>query len=409
VSLLGRLLGAEDGGYATQGPLDDYWYGERGAGSRAGVTVNAETACGVSTVFRCVAVIAEAVAQLPLHLNRQTADGKTRETNALASLLARWPNPTDTAFEFREALVANALLAGRGYARIHPGALGAISELELLHPRCVREERIKSTRRAKFIYTPPEGGAPQPITQEEMFVLRGPFHAPRGIVAAARDSIGFTIAGERFGSAQYARKPQFPGVIELPGTLSDEKASKRMAESFRRSTAGEDGWFLPAVLEVGATWKQTGMSMIDAQWLDSRRFQVPEICRWFGVPPHMVGHLEGQGYGSVEQLSIEFVRTCIRPWGVRFEQAVDRDLLVDEQLSAELDIDQLSRGDTKARHEAHRISLGGNAFKSPDEVRAEEGLPPRGGRWGEIPVQLNTKQGSNPNDEPNNDPGAPNA
>lgn len=405
MTFLRRLLGAQESGFSTWGPADDRWYGERGAPTQSGAVVSVETANTIATVFRCVAIIAEGVAQLPIELFR---DDQV-EVSAVAQLLSRSPNPEDSAFEFREKMVASALLRGRGYARIHPGPLGPISELEPLPAACIREERITGTRRLRFVYRPQGSAREEVITQDEMFVLRGPAHAPRGIVAAARESFGLTLAQDRFGAAQFGRKPQMTGVIEVPGVLKDDKASERMARSFVAATSGEGNWFLPGVLEAGAQWKTVGMSMADAQWLDGRKFQGGEVCRWFGVPPHMVGYLDGQGYGSVEQLSIEFVRTCLRPWVIRFEQAADRDLLIDEAVRAELDMEELSRGDTAARYTAHRIALGGNAFKSPDEVRDEEGLPRRGGKWDEIPVQLNTKIGSDPKEPPNNDPGAPNA
>lgn len=357
----------------------DFWYRPAGAATQAGVDVSEDGALRISTVFRCVGILAGLVATLPLLMYRRRPDGgKDRATNhPLAAILHDQPNTWQTAFEFREQMQGHLLLRGNAYAEILPGPRGFADQLVPLHPDRVMPKKLDSGR---IVYEHrQDNGMRRTLVQDEVFHLRGPSSdGVKGlsVIALARESMGLALATEGFGARLFSQRPTMAGILKHPHRLTSE-ASKRMAESFTAATTGLANAHLPAVLEEGTDWVSVGMTSEDSQFLETRRFQVADIARWFGVPLPMLNETEKTtSWGTgIEQFMLAFVIHTLMPWLKRWEQAIGRDLvLATETYFAEFLVDALLRGATKERYEAYSIALGGRAWMAPNEARTRENL-----------------------------------
>ncbi len=379
MSLLARLLNPtiEAG---SPGPADDYWYTELSAGgiAQTGIRVDAVRALNASAVYACVKVLAESVASLPLITYEVQGDGgKHRATDhPLFELLHDQPNAFQSSFEFREMMMGHVALSGNAYAQIIPGRRGFAEQLIPLHPDRMRAEKLVNGR-LRYVYNR-EDGQRVDFNQEDIHHLRG-WSADgvtgMSVVGLARDSIGLAIATESYGGRYFSQNAQPGGVLEHPAKLSDE-AGKRITSSWQSAHAGVPNAHKVAVLEEGLKWHQIGLSNEDSQFLETRKFQIAEIARWFRIPPHMIGDLEKATFSNIEHQSINFVVHTLRPWLVRWEQAIRRDLILrPEQFTVEFVADGLLRGDTKSRYEAY--SQGINAgWMTRNEVRRLENLNP---------------------------------
>ena len=380
-------------------PWGDYWYTAAGAAaakSIAGVHVTADTALTVGAVYRAVQLLAGDVAQLPLHIFERLSDGGKRraDEHPLAALLSRQPNEWQTPFEFREMLTGHLLLRGNAYAEIVSGPRGFASALVPLHPAFMRVEQL-TTRRLRYRYMPQDGSGERRYTQDEILHLRG--LSSDGLVGLspvtlARTTIELAMAAEEFGARQFGQKPTLSGLLKAAKPMTDEQR-KSTAQSFRDAHSGPENWHSVAVLPPGLEWQSVGMSNEDAEFLATRKFEVAEIARWFGVPPHMLGDLDSAKFNTVEQQGIDYVTHSLGPWLVRWEQRIGRDLILDPlRFFAEFIRDALLRGDTAARYAAYHTATGGRAWMSPDEVRARENLNLRGGDLDEVREGLGSTQ-----------------
>jgi HK97 family phage portal protein len=369
-------------------PASNFWYQDPAWPDGSGVAVTPETALSSGAVFRATEIIANSVAQLPLVLYERLSDGGRRRAagEQLHRLLTIRPNVWQTPYEFRQMLTGHLVLRGNAYARIVPGAGGFADQLVPLHPGRMSVEQLDNLR-LRYVYSP-QNGARQTLTQDEVFHLRG--FSVDGLVGVSRISlmrtaVGLSIAGERFGAAQFGRRPLMAGILKYPGRFKDEGAARRIGESFRQLTAGPSGWHGVPVLEEGLDWMSVGMTNTDAEFLATRKFQVNEIARWMGVPPHLLADLDRATFSNIEHQAIDFVTFSLVAWLEAWEGAIERDLVVEpERLQVEHDTRALLRGDTTARFNAYRVGTGGRAVISPDEAREWEGLERRGGDLDEI-------------------------
>ena len=354
-------------------PIDDYWYGDYGEETASGTRINAATALQISAVFACVRVLAESVSSLPCIMYERTAKGRQRAgSHPLADLLHYQPNPYQTAIEFWDMLIGHAALRGRAYAEIIPGARGFVDRLMPLHPDRVRTS-YRRDGRPDYEYTE-LNGTKRPIAFDYMFTFSGPMDGI-SVVAAARESFGLAKATEEHAARMFGQGIQISGVLEHPKRL-DEATSKRIADSFSRAYAGVRNSHKPAVLEEGMKWTALGLTAEDSQFIQSRKFQINDIARWFRIPPHMVGDLERATFSNIEHQGIEFVTHTLRPWLVRIEMAIRRDLIIAQgRFYAEFLVDALMRGDTKSRYEAYNVGIN-SGILAPNEPREWENLNP---------------------------------
>lgn len=378
MSLLLQFLGINY--QADRNPADERWWSTTAVSSIAGVPVDADTALKISTAWACVGLLAETIASLPLVVFRYVGeDGRERaRNNPLYSILHDRPNETQTAAEFREMMTGHVLLRGNAYAQIVPGARGPVDQLVPIHPD--RVQKVEKLNNGRLRYQiKQDDGTPKPFNQEDIFHLRGPSKdgfTGMSVIDYARDSFGLTLAAERYGSRFFRNDSRPGGVLKTQKKLS-ENAAKRLKSSWQGAHSGTNQNSV-AVLEEGLEWQQVGISPEEAQFLETREFQAEDVCRWFRVPPHMVGLTsKATSWGSgIEQMSIGFVTYTLMPWLVRWEQSISRDLIIAPDLYfASFVVAGLLRGDTESRYRAYQTGIN-TGFMTRNEARRFENMNP---------------------------------
>lgn len=344
--------------------------------SRAGVAVNEETAMRISAVYACVRVIAETVASLPLPLYKRLPRGKEKAIyHPLYTVLHDLPNSDMTSFSFRETMMTHLLLWGNAYAQIIKRG-NQITELWPLHPAYVRVERESVTNKLVYRYT---GGTQEIVySSEQILHISGlSFDGIKGLspISMARETIGLAQATEEFGSRFFSNGARPGGILQHPGIVKDPE---RLRKSWEEVYKGVQNSHKIAVLEEGMTYKEIGIPPNDAQFLETRKFQLNEICRIFRVPPHLIGDLERATFSNIEHQSIDFVVHTIRPWLVRWEQAIQKALIPEEERAiyfAKFTVDGLLRGDFKTRMDGYAVGRQ-NGWYSANDIREFEDLNP---------------------------------
>lgn len=358
----------------------DYWYRPVGTASLAGVNVSEDTVRAISTVYRCVAILGGMIGYLPLMVYRSLAAGgkEPARNHPLWTPLHAQPNSWQTSFEWRELGMNHLLLRGNFYNEILEGPRGFADQLVPLHPDHVRVEQLDSRRLVYIVRR--KNGRSDTLVQDQVFHVRGPSKdgiTGLDVITLMRESTGIAAAAESFGARMFRDRPMMAGILKHPGKINDE-VGKRMATSFQAQTSGANA-HLPAVLEDGTDWVSVGVTPEQAQYLETRRFSIEEIARWFGVPLPFIGAMEkSTAWGTgIESLMIGMVIMTLAPWAVRWQQAISRDLiLAPETYFAEFTLEALLRGDTRSLYEAFRIATGGRAWMAPNEVRSKLNLNP---------------------------------
>ncbi|MBR1442205.1 MAG: phage portal protein [Firmicutes bacterium] len=351
--------------------------------STSGQRVNERTAMQLTTVYACVRILSEAIASLPLHLYRYTENGgKEKATDhPLYFLLHDEPNAEMTSFAFRETLMTHLLLWGNAYAQIIRNGKSEIVGLYPLMPDRMTVDRDEN-KKLYYEYRVSQDDAPinkkSTVKLEPYEVLHIPGLGFDGLVgyspiALAKNSIGMAIACEEFGAKFFANGAQPIGVLEYPGVLNNPE---KLRESWQAIYGGSNNAHKTAILEEGAKYTPISISPEQAQFLETRKFQINEIARIFRVPPHMVGDLEKSSFSNIEQQSLEFVKYSLNPWVSRWEQSIMRSLLsIDEKkvYFAKFNVDGLLRGDYQSRMNGYAVGIQ-NGFMSPNDVRELENL-----------------------------------
>ena len=360
--------------------------------SSSGKSVTERSAMQMTAVYACVRILSEAVAGLPLHFYRYKEDGSKEmaiDTN-LYHLLHDEPNPEMSSFVFRETLMTHLLLWGNAYAQIIRNGKGEIIALYPLMPNKMQVDRDESGK-LYYTYTRSEGEANtmqgSSVTLEPKDVLHIPGLGFDGLVgyspiAMAKNAIGLAIATEEFGSKFFANGAAPSGVLEHPGTIKDPS---RVREAWQSQFGGSGNSGKVAVLEEGMKYTPISISPEQAQFLETRKFQINEIARIFRVPPHMVGDLEKSSFSNIEQQSLEFVKYTLDPWVVRWEQSLSRSLLSEDEKKVyffKFKLEGLLRGDYQSRMNGYAIARQ-NGWMSANDIRELEDLdkltPEQGG------------------------------
>ncbi len=346
--------------------------------SATGVSVTPETSLRTAAVFACVQVISGTIATLPLRIYRRRADGgKERATkHPLFPLLHDAPNDLLTSCEFREMMQAHLCLRGNAYAKVTRTGGGVVAKIDPIHP-----DRVSVFKRGDvmtYSVQRQEGGGQDILGLDEMLHVRA--MGPEGIIGyspitLARESIGLAIATERHGARLFSNGAKPSGVLETPNQLSKDQL-KMMREEWDRTHAGVDNANKTAILFGGLKYSGVSMSNEDAQFLETRKFQVTDIARIFRVPPHKIADLSQATFSNIEHQSIEFVTDCIGPWAKRWEQRMNLTLLTPgerREYFIELALDGILRGDTVSRYNAHKIGREAG-FLSPNDIRDMENM-----------------------------------
>ena len=352
-------------------------------GSTSGKAVTERSAMQMTAVYSCVRILAEAVASLPLHLYRYTKDGGKEKAieNPLYKILHDEPNPEMTSFVFRETLMTHLLLWGNAYAQVIRNGKGEVISLYPLMPNKMTVDRDE---KGNLYYTYQRSNEEAPtmkgstVTLKPTDVLHIPGLGFDGLVgyspiAMAKNSIGMAIACEEYGAKFFANGAAPGGVLEHPGTIKDPQ---KVRDSWTNTFGGSGNANKIAVLEEGMKYTPISISPEQAQFLETRKFQINEIARIFRVPPHMVGDLEKSSFSNIEQQSLEFVKYTLEPWLIRWEQSLIRSLILENDkatLFIKFNVDGLLRGDYQSRMNGYAIGRQ-NGWMSANDIRELENL-----------------------------------
>lgn len=380
---------------------------------RAGMYVDHDVAMTYSAVYCAVRVIAETIGMLPWRAMRRSPDGRREHASSspVEFVLNRQPNPEMTPMVFRTNMLAHALLWGNGYAEIVRDNAGRVAELWPLIPDTVEPKRDRDTGERYYRITPHNGQTTE-LDQREVFHLQGlGFDGLEGysVVSLMAKSIGLGLSAEEFGSSLFGNGAMPNSVLKHPGKLG-QGAHERLAKSITDQYSGSSNAFRTMILEEGMTWESIGIPPEDAQFLETRKFQVSEIARWFRVPPHKLADLERATFSNIEHQSREFVIDTLMPWIVRLEQEADKKLFASRNsgnMYTKIAVNGLMRGDSKARAEFYQKMANLGAF-SVNDIRELEDLDPIGAEGDKRLVQINQttleKIGEEPVQEPTAEP-----
>ena len=364
---------------ATSGSAFSFFMG----GSTSGKNVNERSAMQMTAVYACVRILSEAVAGLPLHLYRYNEDGGKEKAmdHPLYGLLHDEPNPEMTSFVFRETLMTHLLLWGNAYAQIIRNGKG---EILALYPLMPNKMQVDRNDKGQLFYTYSRSRDEANSKDNSTVVLKPDdvLHIPGlgfdGLVgyspiAMAKNAIGMAIACEEFGAKFFANGASPSGVLEHPGILKDPE---RVRTSWNAAYGGSSNAHKVAVLEEGMKYTPISISPNEAQFLETRKFQINEIARIFRVPPHMVGDLEKSSFSNIEQQSLEFVKYTLDPWVIRWEQSLSRALFSKEEkknLFFKFNVEGLLRGDYQSRMTGYATARQ-NGWMSANDIRELENL-----------------------------------
>ncbi len=353
-------------------------------GTTAGKQVNEHTAMQMTAVYSCVRILAETVACLPLHVYKYNGSGGKEKylKHPLYKLLHDEPNPEMTSFSFRETLMSHLLLWGNAYAQIIRNARGEVIALYPLMPNKMTVDRDKNGRLfylyQRNIEDVPTLGRDSLVYLDPSDVLHIPGLGFDGLVgyspiAMAKNAVGLSMATEEYGAKFFANGATPGGVLEHPGTIKDPRKVK---ESWNMAYQGSANSHRVAVLEEGMKYQPIGISPEQAQFLETRKFQINEIARIFRVPPHMLADLEKSSFSNIEQQSLEFVKYTLDPWIIRWEQTMCRSLLMESEkpeVFIKFNVDGLLRGDYVSRMNGYATARQ-NGWMSANDIRELENL-----------------------------------
>lgn len=364
---------------ATSGSSYRFFLG----GSTSGKAVTERSAMQMTAVYSCVRILAEAIAGLPLHLYTYKDDGGKEKAigHPLYLLLHDEPNPEMSSFVFRETLMTHLLLWGNAYAQIIRNGKGEVVALYPLMPNRMTVDRDSS---GQLFYTYQMNNTDAPTMKAGTVILKPSdvLHIPGlgfdGLVgyspiAMAKNAIGLAIATEEYGAKFFANGATPGGLLEYPGTVKDPD---RVRESWNKGFSGSQNAGKVAILEEGMKYTPISIAPEQAQFLETRKFQINEIARIFRVPPHMVGDLEKSSFSNIEQQSLEFVKYTLDPWVVRWEQSLSRALFTPEEKKRyffKFNVEGLLRGDYQSRMNGYATARQ-NGWMSANDIRELENL-----------------------------------
>ena len=355
-------------------------------GTTSGKVVNEKTAMQMTAVYSCVRILSEAIAGLPLFLYKYGEDGSKEKylDHPLWRVLHDEPNPEMTSFVFRETMMNHLLLSGNAYAQIIRNARGEVVALYPLMPNRMKVDR-DSQGRLYYRYTKNSDDAPEVGKNKQSDVILAPSDVLHVLglgydglvgyspIAMAKNAVGLAMAAEEYGAKFFANGAAPSGVLEHPGTIKDPE---RIRQSWQSTFGGSSNSNKIAVLEEGLKYTPIAISPEQAQFLETRKFQINEIARIFRVPPHMLADLEKSSFSNIEQQSLEFVKYTLDPWVIRWEQAMNKALLLDSEkrtVFTKFNVDGLLRGDYASRMTGYATARQ-NGWMSANDIRALENL-----------------------------------
>jgi len=357
-----------------------------GSGTNTGLTVTTQSAERITAVLSAVRIYAESMASLPLDLLEIRGKGRYKATHhPLYDILHTQTNPEMSSWNWREAMVRNLALTGNCYSEIVYDNSGDITALWPLWSESTSIWRDQRNGMLWYMVELPAsvGGGYSKLRADQIFHVR--MFSRNGItgrswITYARESLGLALATEESGARFFQNGSQLGVVLEHPNKL-DDASYKHLLESWAQAHEGLGNAYRAAILEEGMKANKIGVTPEEAQFLETRKFQVTEIARIFRLPPHMIGDLEKATFSNIEQQSLEFVVYSLMPWLTNFEQAIDTQLLTRVERRnyyAKFIVSGLLRGDTPSRYSAYAVARQ-NGWMSANEIRELEDMNPRDG------------------------------
>lgn len=359
-----------------------------------GLAVNTNTALTYSAVFSAVRKISQTIASMPLHLYRKTEDGREIAENHPISILLSNPNPEMDTNTFYELLQGWLELFGNAYAEIiHNTKTGYPIQLNPIYPENIQIQRNKNGE-IEYKHIPSN----KIIPKWKMFHIKGfTIDGIQGlsVIQQAKTNIGLGLSQSNFQKRYFSQGTQLGGFIELQNSLSPE-AFERFKEQIKEKYQGLKNSHGIIILEDGAKYNPLKVNFEDAQFLESRKFEIEEIARWFDLPPHLLGHLDKATYSNIEQQGIESVIYCFLPRVVRWEKAIQKQLIppFENELYVKFNLTGLQRADIKSRFDAYHIGIQ-DGWLNADEIRALEDLNPQPEEQGKmylVPLNMVNKK-----------------
>ena len=363
----------------TSGALIDWMSGPVSA---AGVHVNEKSALGMSAVWRAVNLIAGSSASLPLKAYRVNDEAKQALITGQAADLLATPHPDLTPFELWEQVYAHLLLWGNSYLQVLRNQAGQVAELWPIHPSRVRPGRTSDGSKVYVVDEkadePYVDFKPELIGRSQILHIPGfGYDGVAGIspIRMARQGIGAAMAAEEYGARLFGNGSLASGILKTTQRLTQEQADA-LKQRWKDKNTGLKSAHDTVVLDAGADFKQLTIPPSDAQFIESRKFQVIEVARIYGIPPHMLMDVErSTSWGTgIEQQGLTFVVYTLRPWLTRVEQRVSR-LLRPSPVYAKESLEGLLRGDTQTRFGAYAVARQWG-WMSVNDIRSLEEMPP---------------------------------
>lgn len=354
-----------------------------GNATYAGPSVTEDNAMRSSAVYACIRIISESIASLPLVLYKQSGRNKDRATShPLYPILHDLANPEMTALEWRELTMAHVLLRGNAWSEKDMDSVGRVRALWPLNP-AMMEGWDRQGGKLRWLYRLPDNGV-RAIPAYRIHHVKGLGDGIMGnspIRQAAKQAVGLSLAAEEYGSRFYSNGARPGLILRHPGKLS-AAAAERLKASFATEHQGLSNAHRTKILEEGMDVTAIGIPNNEAQFLETRKFQVTEIARIYRVPPHMLADLDRATFSNIEQQSINFVVYTLMPWLVRHEQAIYRDLLSESERRnhfAKYIVEGMLRGDALSRYQSYQLAIN-NTILTPNEIRElEDRNPVEGG------------------------------
>ncbi len=339
--------------------------------SKTGVAVNEKSAMTFSAVWASVRILSETIASLPWNVYTSEDESPMVVPSHPITKVLRRPNAMMTSMTFRETMMANLALHGNAFAFIERDGAARVTQMIPVHPLRVE---IKVVQNEKFYHVDKK----EVYSDFEMIHVCGlSFDGVMGIspIKAARETFGIGLAANQFGAQFFGNGANVGGVLTHPGRLSDE-AYTRIKNSWANSYGGLGNAHKTAILEEGMKIERMTIPPDQAQFLQTRVFQVEEVARWFLIPPHMIGDLKNSATrANVEEQGIQFVRNTIRPYAVRWEEEFTLKLFGSESaFFVQFNLEGLLRGDIKSRYDAYAVGRQWG-WLSVNDIRKKEQLP----------------------------------
>lgn len=355
---------------------------EKGMRSHTGEAVTAQAVNGLDTVWACVNLLAGTVGSLPLGVYQKT--GRLLEPatdHPLYNVLGMSPNFDLSADEFIEFLGASIELRGNAYSEIKRNPSGAVIALDPIQPDTVTTRRnAKGQIEYRWI---DESGKQRVEVDEKIWHIRGPFGTALGgksAIQICKNTFGSAIAGEKAAGSVFRNGLATVGGVKMDKALN-RKQRRELRENMREDYSGAKNAGTPMILDNGLDWVSISLSPEDLQLLSSRKYSVVQICRIFGVPPHLVQHTEGNTTlgTSITEQTLGFEKFSLRRRIKRIEGSAEKQLLTPAEYAAgfriKFNLDGLLRADPKGRMDYYERGLRNGMF-TINWTREKENLPP---------------------------------